>query len=427
MKIIKVEKGMESSILNFFKNRKDEDLSNIDSIVESIIDRVRNDGDKGLLEITKEIDQIELDNVKVTEEEIEEGFNQVEEDFVKTLEKSAENIRSFHENQYETSWRYEKKNDVILGQIINPLESVGIYVPGGKAAYPSTVLMNAIPAKIAGVERIAMATPPGKDGKINPYILAAAKIAGVDEIYKIGGAQAVAAFAYGTETINSVRKIVGPGNIYVARAKKILFGLVDIDMIAGPSEICVIADDEAEVEYVAADILSQAEHDEMAASILITTSVDFAKKVVDEVYLQLKTLPRADIARKSIDVNGMAIIAEDIDSAFKISNAIAPEHLEIMLDKPMDYVNKVKNAGAVFLGKYSPEPLGDYIAGPNHTLPTSGTAAYASPLGVYDFVKRSSLIYYSEAALRSEKDYIVEFSNREGLTAHGNAIKVRFK
>lgn len=427
MRIIQVEKGNEASILTLFNNRNEDDLTNIDSVVKDIITKVRDKGDKAIIDLTYEIDKVKLDSLRVSTEEIEAAYDQIDASFQETLKKSYENIKTFHDKQLEKSWQYNKGDDIILGQLINPLDSVGVYVPGGKAAYPSTVLMNIIPAKIAGVERIVMTTPPAKDGSVNPYILAAAKIAGADEVYKIGGAQAAAALAYGTETIQPVNKIVGPGNIYVARAKRQLFGLVDIDMIAGPSEICIIADEYAKAEYIAADLLSQAEHDEMAASILITTSKTLAEKVVKEVENQLKMLPRLDIARQSIEDNGKIFIVNDIDSAFIVSNYIAPEHLELTLENAFNYVDKVKNAGAVFIGEYSPEPLGDYMAGPNHTLPTSGTAAFASPLGVYDFVKRSSLIYYKKSALEAEKDYIIDFAEREGLSAHGNAIKIRFK
>lgn len=310
--------------------------------------------------------------------------------------------------------------------MIRPIERVGIYVPGGKAAYPSTVLMNSIPAKIAGVESIAMVTPPDKRGEVNPYILAAAYVAGVEEIYKIGGAQAVGALAYGTESINPVQKIVGPGNIYVARAKRYVYGLVDIDMIAGPSEICIIANNDNNPSYIAADLLSQAEHDEMASSILITESTDLAKKVEEEISKQLEKLERKDIAEKSLLNHGYILIVEDINKAIEVSNEIAPEHLEIMVDNPFDLISKIKNAGAVFLGEYTPEPVGDYFAGPNHTLPTSGTAKFSSPLGVYDFVKRSSLLYYNRESLKKIKDDVIEFSQTEGLTAHTNSIKVRF-
>lgn len=424
--MVKVKKGNEAFILDEINNRKEEDLSVIDDRVKNIIEEVKSKGDKALYKFTESFDKVKINALRVTDEEIEYAFSQVEPSFIEIIEKASENIRSFHEKQYEKSWQYEKENNVILGQLINPLESVGIYVPGGKAVYPSTVLMNTIPAKIAKVGRIVMTTPPAKDGRVNSSILVAAKIAGVDEIYKIGGAQAAAALAYGTESIKPVKKIVGPGNIYVARAKKFLYGIVDIDMIAGPSEVCVIADEKADPVYVAADLLSQAEHDEMAASVLVTTSETFASSVEVEVQKQLNILPRVDIASESIKHNGLICLVEDKASAFEVSNYIAPEHLEIMLEEPMQYVPFIKNAGAVFLGKYSPEPLGDYFAGPNHTLPTSGTAAFASPLGVYDFVKRSSLIYYSKEALEKEKDYIIDFAEKEGLTAHGNAIRVRF-
>ncbi len=427
MKVIKVQKGYEEKVLKELKNRKEEDLSTVDTVVRDIILKVIKGGDEALFDITRELDGADLNDLKVTEPEVEQALQEVDKDFFCVLKKASDNIRSYHEKQYEKSWKYEKSKDIVLGQLINPIESVGVYVPGGKAAYPSTVLMNVIPAKIAGVNRIAMTTPAGKDGKINPAIIAAAKTAGVDEIYKLGGAQAVAAFAYGSKTIRPVKKIVGPGNIYVARAKKIVYGTVDIDMIAGPSEICIIAGKNADIACVAADLLSQAEHDEMAASILITTCEELAEKVIQEAASQMSMLPRLHIAQKSMEQNGIAFITEDMDSAFTVSNLIAPEHLELMIEDPFQYLNHIRNAGAVFLGKYSPEPLGDYMAGPNHTLPTGGTASFASPLGVYDFLKRSSLIYYSKKALSAEKDYIIDFAEKEGLTAHGNAIRARFK
>ncbi|MCG8484025.1 MAG: histidinol dehydrogenase [Clostridia bacterium] len=426
MKTVKIGKGNEGFILSQLNNRKEEDLTVIDNRVKVIIEEVRGKGDEALFQLTERFDKVKISHLKVSGEEIEAAFSQVESSFIEIINKASDNIRSFHKKQYEESWRYNKDDNVMLGQLINPLESVGVYVPGGKAVYPSTVLMNIIPAKIAKVNRIVMTTPPAQDGSINPYILVAAKIAGADEIYKIGGAQAAAALAYGTESIKPVNKIVGPGNIYVARAKKYLYGIVDIDMIAGPSEVCIVADEQADAVYAAADLLSQAEHDEMAASILITTSEAFADAVKIEVQKQLAELSRVDIATESIKNNGLICLVDDIESAFSVSNYIAPEHLEIMLDEPMEYIPFIKNAGAVFLGKYSPEPLGDYFAGPNHTLPTGGTAAFASPLGVYDFVKRSSLIYYSKEALEKEKDYIINFAEKEGLTAHGNSIRVRF-
>ncbi len=426
MKTVKIGKGNEGFILSQLNNRKEEDLTVIDNRVKVIIEEVRGKGDEALFQLTERFDKAKISHLKVSGEEIEAAFSQVEPSFIEIINKASENIRSFHEKQYEESWHYNKDDNVMLGQLINPLESVGVYVPGGKAVYPSTVLMNIIPAKIAKVNRIVMTTPPAQDGSINPYILVAAKIAGADEIYKIGGAQAAAALAYGTESIKPVNKIVGPGNIYVARAKKFLYGMVDIDMIAGPSEVCIVADEQADAAYAAADLLSQAEHDEMAASILITPSEAFADAVKIEVQKQLAELSRVDIATESIKNNGLICLVDDIESAFSVSNYIAPEHLEIMLDEAMEYIPFIKNAGAVFLGKYSPEPLGDYFAGPNHTLPTGGTAAFASPLGVYDFVKRSSLIYYSKEALEKEKDYIIDFAEKEGLTAHGNSIRVRF-
>lgn len=426
MKIINIKKNEEKEILSYFKNRAEEDFYSIDVTVKDILNRVKKEGDKALSYYNEVFDKANVTDIRVTEKEIETAYSSVEQDFKDALTQAAQNIRAFHEKQLEKTWKWEKGNGVILGQLINPMENVGVYVPGGKAAYPSTVLMNIIPAKIAGVNRIVMVTPPSQDGSINPYILTAAKIAGADEIYKVGGAQAVAALAYGTESIKPVKKIVGPGNIYVARAKKLLFGMIDIDMIAGPSEVCIIADEKVNPEFAAADLLSQAEHDEMAASIMITTSEAAAQKVKEEVELQLTRLSRMEIAQKSIESNGIIIVAEDLDSAFVLSNMIAPEHLELLIDQPFSYLDKVKNAGAVFLGNYSPEPLGDYFAGPNHTLPTSGTAQYASPLGVYDFIKKSSIIYYPEEVLYNEKDKIVKIAEKEGLTAHANSIRIRF-
>ncbi len=426
MKTYEVSKGNEEEILKYFDNRTEEDLSDVDDIVYSIISRVRKGGEQAIKEITKEIDDINIDQLKVTDEEIEEAYNTIDDEFKRIIKRAAANIEDFHKRQKEESWQYEKAEHVILGQLITPLDSVGVYVPGGKALYPSTVLMDVIPAKIAGVKRIVMTTPPQKDGKIHPYILTAAKIAGVTDIYKVGGAQAVAALAYGTESIKPVNKIVGPGNIFVARAKRFVFGTVDIDMIAGPSEICVIADRNSNPAFVAADLLSQAEHDELAASVMVTDSKEMVQQVSKEVEQQLKELSRAEIAKKSIDTNGKIFLVEDLESAFEVSNYIAPEHLEILVDSPMDYIGLVRNAGAAFIGPYSPEPLGDYFAGPNHTLPTSGTAAFASPLGVYDYMKRTSLINYTKEALEKEKDDIVEFASREGLTAHGRSVAIRF-
>jgi len=430
MRILEIKKGEESSIISCFTNRTEGDLNKIDSDVNQIINKVRLEGDQGLFHYSMLFDGVNAETLnselRVSNHEIETAYLAIEEDVRDALIKASNKIYDFHLKQLEKTWTCKEENGVILGQLISPIENVGIYVPGGKAAYPSTVLMNVIPAKIANVKRIVLVTPPQKDGSINPYVLAAAKIAGVDEIYKIGGAQAIAALAYGTESIKAVDKITGPGNIYVARAKKLVFGIVAIDMIAGPSEICIIADEKANADFIAADLLSQAEHDEMAASVLITTSKKLAEEVYAKVADQLSQLERENIAMMSIHNNGFIFIAKDIDSCFAISNHFAPEHLEIMLDDPISYLDQVKNAGAIFLGSYSPEPLGDYYAGPNHTLPTGGTARFASPLGVYDFIKKSSIIYYPKEVLYNEKDPIMAIAEKEGLTAHARAIGIRF-
>nr|WP_181793915.1 histidinol dehydrogenase [Garciella nitratireducens] len=424
MKIIEIK---DNQFLQSFLNRNNyEEVEEIDEKVDKILAKVEKEGDQALLFFTEQFDHVSLQNIKVTEKEIEQALQEVEEDFLKVLQEAKENIWQFHQKQMQNSWFFNKEESITLGQKISPIERVGIYVPGGKAAYPSTVLMDAIPAKVAGVSSISMVTPPGKDGKIHPNILAAAKISGVDEIYKVGGAQAIAALTFGTESIKPVSKIVGPGNIFVARAKRKVFGYVDIDMIAGPSEICIIADEKAKQEFVAADLLSQAEHDELACSILITPSLEFAKSVKREVEEQLKQLKRKEIAQKSIENYGAIIIVDSIEQAFTLSNEIAPEHLEILLENPFAYLSKVKNAGAIFLGSYSPEPLGDYFAGPNHTLPTSRTAKFSSPLGVDDFIKKSSIIYYKKNDLEKVKDKIIFFTEKEGLEGHGNSIKVRF-
>ncbi|SJZ43947.1 histidinol dehydrogenase [Garciella nitratireducens] len=424
MKIIEIK---DNQFLQSFLNRNNyEEIEEIDEKVDKILAKVEKEGDQALLFFTEQFDHVSLQNIKVTEKEIEQALQEVEEDFLKVLQEAKENIWQFHQKQMQNSWFFNKEESITLGQKISPIERVGIYVPGGKAAYPSTVLMDAIPAKVAGVSSISMVTPPGKDGKIHPNILAAAKISGVDEIYKVGGAQAIAALTFGTESIKPVSKIVGPGNIFVARAKRKVFGYVDIDMIAGPSEICIIADEKAKQEFVAADLLSQAEHDELACSILITPSLEFAKSVKRQVEEQLKQLKRKEIAQKSIENYGAIIIVDSIEQAFTLSNEIAPEHLEILLENPFAYLSKVKNAGAIFLGSYSPEPLGDYFAGPNHTLPTSRTAKFSSPLGVDDFIKKSSIIYYKKNDLEKVKDKIIFFTEKEGLEGHGNSIKVRF-
>jgi len=426
MKIVEIAKGSEERALGYINNRTESDLSQVDTGVREILKKVAEKGDEALLYYNRLFDGADQAVLKVDEAAMAEALAVVEKDFMEALTASAENIRAFHEKQLEKTWTWEKKPGITLGQLVNPLDSVGVYVPGGKAAYPSTVLMNIIPAKIAGVKRVVMVTPPGKNGKINPYILAAARIAGADEIYAVGGAQAIAALAYGTESIQAVNKITGPGNIYVARAKKMVFGLVDIDMIAGPSEICILGDETVNPVFVAADMLSQAEHDEMAASIFITTSKAMASQVEAEVQRQLSLLDREEIAAKSIAENGLILIGEDVTSVVEMANLIAPEHLEILLQDPAGYLPLIHNAGAVFLGEYAPEPLGDYFAGPNHTLPTGGTAKFASPLGVYDFVKRSSIIYYTREALAAEKEGILKIAEKEGLTAHGNAVALRF-
>ena len=396
-----------------------------DRTVLSIIDTVRSEGDKAVFDFTARFDGVKLDSLLVTEEEISEAEEAVTEDFYRALRSAKQRITTYHEAQKEQSWFLNPTEGIMLGQKVTPIDTVGIYVPGGKAAYPSTVLMNALPAKIAGVGKISMVTPPQRDGKINPHVLVAAKEAGVDCIYKVGGAQAIAALAYGTETIDKVVKITGPGNAYVARAKKWVFGDVAIDMIAGPSEICVVADANTNPVYAAADLLSQAEHDERAAAVCITTSESFAAELTKEVERQLAELDRKEIATQSIEQFGRIILVDSLQEAFDIVNRLAPEHLELMIDNPMEHLAAIRNAGAIFLGQHSPEALGDYMAGPNHTLPTSGTAAFSSPLGVYDFMKKSSIIYYSENALTEVADDIIVLADSEQLTGHANSIKVR--
>lgn len=397
----------------------------LDQAVLEIIQTVRKERDQALLNYTEQFDAVVLDNLTVTEKEFKEAKAAVSDDVLTALQKAINNIREFHEAQKEKSWMLMQKKGVMLGQIVTPIERVGVYVPGGKAGYPSTVLMAVIPAQIAGVEEIVITTPPGKDGKVNPYVLAAAELLGITKIYKVGGAQAIAALTYGTETIKRVDKIVGPGNAYVARAKKWVFGDVGIDMIAGPSEICVVADDHANPAYVAADLLSQAEHDESANAICVTTNEGLAKEIQSQVNAQTETLERKQIIQASIKDNGRIVVAKDVDEAIEIANLLAPEHLELMVENPMDILPLVKHAGAIFLGSYSPEPLGDYFAGPNHTLPTNGTARFASPLGVYDFIKRSSLISYPKAAFDETANEIITLANIEGLTAHANSIQIR--
>ena len=399
----------------------------VNAIVKDILDDVKLRGDQALYDYNKKFDNVSLSSLQVTEKEIEDAFNRLDKELLDVIKYSHENIVRYHTKQKRNDFLDKDTDGVILGQIINPIEKVGIYVPGGTAAYPSTVLMNAVPAKVAGVEEIVMVTPPNEDGTISDVILAAAKIAGVTKIFKVGGAQAVAALSYGTETIPAVYKIVGPGNIFVAMAKKMVFGEVAIDMVAGPSEVLIISDDSSNPVHIAADLLSQAEHDKLAACILVTTSEELAKSVAIEIESQLAELPRQEIARESINNNGKIIIAKSIEEAILISNEIAPEHLELAVMDPFALLSKIKNAGSIFLGHNTPEPLGDYLAGPNHTIPTSGTAKFASPLSVDDFIKKSSVIYYSKEALEKVKDKVILFAESEGLTAHANSVRKRFK
>ena len=398
---------------------------NVEQIVAVIIADVRKNGDKAVLNYNLKFDKAELDTLLVSQQEIDEAFSIVEPEFLSILEEAAENIRNFHSRQVRNSFVIADKPGIVLGQKVTPIEKVGVYVPGGTAAYPSTVLMDTIPAKIAGCPTIVMVTPPGADGKVNPVILAAAKIASVDQIFKVGGAQAVAALAYGTESIPKVDKIVGPGNAFVAEAKKQVFGLVSIDMIAGPSEILIVADGKSNPVHVAADLLSQAEHDKLASAVLVTDSADLAEAVSAELEKQIPLLPRAEIARASIDNNGKIIVAENLMQGIEISNEIAPEHLELMVDDPFAYLDAVKHAGSIFMGRNCPEALGDYFAGPNHTLPTSGTARFSSPLSVDDFVKKSQFTYYTADALTAVADSINYFANKEGLQAHGKSAIIR--
>ncbi|MBE6020635.1 MAG: histidinol dehydrogenase [Clostridiales bacterium] len=399
----------------------------VEDIVTSIIEDVKVNKDAALKAYCKKFDGADLDDLEVSEEEIQEAFEAVDPEFLDILKEAAENINEFHKKQVRNNFVITRKDGVVMGQRVLPIEKAGLYVPGGTAAYPSTVLMDSIPAKIAGCSEIVIVTPPGKDGKINPVILAAAKIAGVDRIFKVGGAQAIAALAYGTETIPKVDKIVGPGNAFVAEAKKQVFGMVSIDMIAGPSEILVVADKTCNPAYLAADLLSQAEHDKLASAVLVTDSMELAEKVRDQLEVQIPLLPRKDIARESIDKNGKIIVADDLMQAIEISNEIAPEHLELCMDDPFEYLDKVKHAGSVFMGKYCPEALGDYFSGANHTLPTSGTARFSSPLSVDDFVKKSQFTYYTKKALRKDAEKIAYFAEKEGLSAHARSALIRYE
>lgn len=429
MRIIELNQETKDSLLENLLKRSPSNYGQYEQTVNEIIADVRARKDQALFEYTSRFDKCELtkETIIVTEEEIEEAYAAISPEFIEVMKKSAHNIRSFHEKQLHSSWIIPKDDGTILGQKILPIAISGVYVPGGKAAYPSSVLMNVLPAKVAGVSRIIMTTPPGADRKVNPGTLVAAHIAGVDEIYKAGGAQAIAAMAFGTESIPRVDKITGPGNIFVALAKKACFGYVSIDSIAGPSEILVLADETANPRYVAADLLSQAEHDEMASAILITTSMELAKKVSEQVSAFTEKQERKEIIQKSLDHYGYILVAENMDQAIETANEIASEHLEILTRDPYEVMTKIKNAGAIFLGEYSSEPLGDYFAGPNHILPTNGTARFFSPLNVDDFMKKTSIISYSRQALEKVHKDIELFAQKEGLTAHANSIKVRFE
>ena len=399
----------------------------VNETVESILKDVKARGDKALIEYTEKFDGVKLENLEVTQEEIQKAFDTIDKELMEVIQYSHDNIKKFHEKQVRNDFLIRQENGVILGQVVNPIEKVGLYVPGGTAAYPSTVLMNAVPAKIAGCDEIIMVTPPTADGTILSSILVAAKISGVDRIFKVGGAQSIAALSYGTETVPKVYKIGGPGNIYVAMAKKMVYGEVSIDMIAGPSEVLIIADESADPVHTVADLLSQAEHDKLAACILVTTSEKLANEVTKELEKQLKELPREEIARASIETQGRIVIVDNMDDAVFVSNYVAPEHLELAVENPFELLPRIKNAGSIFMGHNTPEPIGDYLAGPNHTLPTSGTAKFSSPLSVDDFVKKSSFIYYSKQGLEEVKDKVIKFAENEGLTAHARSVSKRFE
>lgn len=424
--IAKADGVSERELINQLKARSGEIDRKVTSAVTDILNNVKQNGDDAVREYTLKFDGHMPSKFEISREEIDSSPDKCDRNFILALYKAADNIRDFHARQKQQSWLEPKQNGVILGQRIRGLKRVGVYVPGGTAAYPSSVLMNVIPAKIAGVKEIVMVTPPQKDGTANPDILAAAKIAGVDRVFLMGGAQAVAALAYGTQSVPKVDKIVGPGNIFVATAKKLLYGTVDIDMIAGPSEILIVADKSANPKFLAADLMSQAEHDKMASAILLTTSEETANETAKELSRQMQTLERRDIIEQSLNDFGAIIVCKDISEAVDFANELAPEHLELAVENPMEYIGRVDNAGSVFLGHYSPEPLGDYFAGPNHVLPTSGTARFFSPLSVDSFIKKSSFIYYTEPALSEAKDDIIKLAETEGLTAHANSIKVRF-
>ena len=429
MRKVTLTKESTRDILENLLKRSPNNYGKFESAVAEILEKVKSEGDEALFAYTKQFDKVEInqDTIRVTEEEIKAAYDTIDPALLDVIRKALVNIRTYHEKQIQNSWFTSTTNGTMLGQKVTPLNRVGVYVPGGKAVYPSSVLMNIVPAKVAGVPHIVMTTPPGKDGKVCASTLVAAREAGADEIYKVGGAQAVGALAYGTASIPKVDKIVGPGNIFVALAKKAVYGYVSIDSIAGPSEILVLADETANPRYVAADLLSQAEHDELACAILITTSQEFADKVDQEVKGFVEVLSRKEIIQKSLDNFGYILIAEDMDEAIEAANEIAPEHMEIVTANPFEDMMKVKNAGAIFIGEYSSEPLGDYFAGPNHVLPTNGTAKFFSALSVDDFIKKSSIVYYSKAALRDIHKDIVQFATSEQLTAHANSIAVRFE
>lgn len=428
MRIVQLDKETKKNILSDLLKRDPNQYGEYEATVKEIVENVRHNGDEALKEYTLQFDHTELDTRKmlVGDDEIAEAESLVDPELKQVMQKSLENIRNYHKKQLRTSWFDAQPNGTILGQKVTPLTRVGVYVPGGKAAYPSTVLMNIVPASVAGVPEIVMVTPPGKDGKVNPVTLTAAKMAGATKIYKVGGAQAIAALAFGTATVPKVDKIVGPGNIFVALAKKCVYGYVSIDSIAGPSEILVIADETANPRHIAADLLSQAEHDELASAILITTSKKLADEVNQYIEKMVPNLSRRAILEKSLENYGYILLAESLDEAIDVANEIASEHLEIVTANPFEVMTKIKNAGAIFLGSYSSEPLGDYFAGPNHVLPTNGTAKFFSPLSVDDYVKKSSIIYYSEEALEAVHEDIEKFAKAEGLTAHANSIHVRF-
>ena len=429
MRTVRLTKESTKDILENLLKRSPNNYGKFEAAVADILANVKEKGDEALFSYTKEFDKVEVtpETIRVTEEEIEEAYKAVDASLLEVIRKALVNIRSYHEKQRQNSWFTSTENGTMLGQKVTPLNRVGVYVPGGKAVYPSSVLMNIVPAKVAGVPHIVMTTPPGKDGKVNPSTLVAAKEAGADEIYKVGGAQAIGALAYGTASIPKVDKIVGPGNIFVALAKKAVYGHVSIDSIAGPGEILVLADETANAHYVAADLLSQAEHDEMASAILITTSTELAQNVEKEIEGYLKVLSRKEIIEKSLENFGYILIAEDMDEAIEAANEIASEHMEIVTKNAFEVMMKVRNAGAIFIGEYSSEPLGDYFAGPNHVLPTNGTAKFFSALSVDDFIKKSSIVYYSRSALQEIHKDIIQFASSEQLTAHANSIAVRFE